>query len=307
MMKRTKLFLWVLLVVLFSGMVPCAADEQPVLSVLYPGVTAGVLSFSTPGSLPEGILLKSGDVEVKKEELDAELAKLPTGTRDEMEKNRLYLLENMVEPKLLLRAANSQRGTSQGGPLPTQDAVKTYLDSISADVTVSDEEVSAFYEANKDMCGGAKFNQIKDQLHDYVLQQKKQDAVKEHIRTLGQRIPITVASDWAKEQASLALDNAVDKARKSGLPSLVDFGSTGCRSCAMMAPILDTLETKYAGKVNVLFIHVQQQAALAARYGITTIPVQVFFDKDGREIHRNNGVMSQEQIETKLAETGAAN
>lgn len=305
-MKRLILFLWGLPVVLFSGMVPCAADEQPVLSVMYPGVTAGVLSFSTPGNLPEGILLKSGDVEVKKEELDAELEKLPAGTRDEMEKNRLYLLENMAEPRLLLRAATSQRGTNQGDPLPTQDAVKTYLDSVAANVTVSDEEISAFYEANKDMCGGAKLNQIKDQLHDYVLQQKRQDVVKEHIRTLGQRIPITVASDWAKEQVSLALDNAVDNARKSGLPTLVDFGSTGCRSCTMMAPVLDALKTKYAGKVNVLFIHVQQQPVLTARYGITTIPVQVFFDKDGHEVYRNNGVLSQEQIETKLAGMGAA-
>jgi len=304
-MKRT-LFLGVLPLVLFNAVVPCAADEQPVLSVVYPGVIAGVLSYSMPGNLPEGVLLKSGDLEVKKEELDAEIARLPAGTRDEMEKNRLYLLETMVEPKLLLRAANAQRGTNQGGPLPTQDAVKTYLDGISANVTVSDEDVSSFYEANKDMCGGARFNQIKEQLHDYVLQQKKQDAVKEHIRTLGQRIPITVASDWAKEQASLALDNEVDKARRSGLPSLVDFGSTGCRSCAMMAPILDALTTEYAGKVNVLFVHVKQQPALAARYGITTIPVQVFFDKGGREIHRNNGVMSKDQIEKKLKEMGAA-
>lgn len=304
-MKRNILFLWVLPVVLFSGMVPCMADEQPVLSALYPGVTAGVLSFSTPVSLPEGILLRSGNVEVKTEELDAELAKLPAGTRDEMRKNKLYLLESMVEARLLLRAANSQRGTSQDSPLPAQDAVKTYLDEISAAITVSEVEVSAFYEANKDMCGGARLNEIKDQLRDYVLQQKRQDAVKEHIRTLGQRIPILVASDWAKEQASLALDNAVDTARQSGLPSLVDFGSTGCRSCAMMAPVLDSLKTKHAGKVNVLFIHVQQQPALAERYGITTIPVQIFFDKDGREVHRNNGVLSQEQIEKKLTEMGA--
>ena len=73
-----------------------------------------------------------------------------------------------------------------------------------------------------------------------------------------------------------------------------------------MAPILEELKTKYAGKANVLFIHVQEQPVLAERYGITTIPVQVFFDKDGREVYRNNGVMSREQIETKFAELGVA-
>ena len=115
----------------------------------------------------------------------------------------------------------------------------------------------------------------------------------EHVRTLGQRISIEVSASWTKEQAALAKDNPVDKARSSGKPSLVDFGSTGCRPCDMLAPILETLKTKYAGKVNVLFIHVGQEQILAARYGIQTIPMQFFYDKDGKEVFRHVGFWPQ--------------
>jgi len=96
----------------------------------------------------------------------------------------------------------------------------------------------------------------------------------------------------------------VGKARSSGKPSLVDFGSKGCGPCDMMAPILATLSKKYDGKANVLFVHVGEEQILASRYGIQSIPVQVFFDKDGREVFRHVGFFPQEEIEKKLAEMG---
>jgi thioredoxin 1 len=96
----------------------------------------------------------------------------------------------------------------------------------------------------------------------------------------------------------------VDKARASGKPSLVDFGSTGCRPCDMLAPILEALKEKYAGKLNVLFIHIGQEQILASRYGIQTIPAQVFFDKNGKEVFRHIGFFPQDEIEKKLAELG---
>jgi thioredoxin 1 len=182
--------------------------------------------------------------------------------------------------------------------------IQKYFKRLVANVQVSDAEVAKFYEENKDACGGAALDQVKDQLRQLVLQQKQQDLVDEHIRTLGQRMRIEVSAAWTKEQAVLAKDNLVDKARGSGKPSLVDFGSTGCRPCDMLAPILETLKKKYAGKVNVLFVHVGQEQILAARYGIQTIPIQFFFDKDGKEVFRHVGFWPQAEIEKKLAEMG---
>ncbi len=280
-------------------------ETAATLSALYPGVSIGALSLSTLGTLPEAVLLKSGSVEVTVAELDAELAEAAADKRGQYERNKLFALENIATPKLLLQAAPPAQAAGQESGVATEAALAKYKESITADVAVTEEEVAAFYEANKDMCGGATLVQIKDQLKNYVLEQKKQDVINEHIRTIGQRTPIVLAADWTQKQAKLALDNPVDKARASGKPSIVDFGSTGCRSCAMMAPILKALEAKYAGKANVLFVHVKEEEVLTARYGIRTIPVQVFFDKDGKEVYRHSGTMTQDEIEKRLVEMGA--
>ncbi len=101
------------------------------------------------------------------------------------------------------------------------------------------------------------------------------------------------------------MDNPLDKARTSGKPTMVDFGSTGCTPCEMMVPVLKALETEYAGKANVLFVHVGENQVLAARYGVQTIPLQVFFDRDGKEVSRHVGFFPQDKIEARLSQLGA--
>jgi thioredoxin 1 len=182
--------------------------------------------------------------------------------------------------------------------------MRGHFERIAKTVSVTDAEVKDFYENNKDACGGATLEQMKGQLHQYVQQQKEKAAGDEYIRSLGKRVPIRVSADWTARQAVLARDNPVDKARLSGKPSMVDFGASGCRPCDMMAPILKTLEGKYEGKANILFVHVREQQVLGARYGIEGIPSQVFFDKDGREVFRHVGFYPQDQIERHLAEMG---
>jgi len=95
---------------------------------------------------------------------------------------------------------------------------------------------------------GRPLNQVRDQIRQLVLQQKQQNLMDEHVRTPGSAHGHRVSASWTKEQARLARGNPVDRVRSSRRPSLVDFGSTGCVACDMLAPILETLKTKYAGK-----------------------------------------------------------
>ena len=46
----------------------------------------------------------------------------------------------------------------------------------------------------------------------------------------------------------------------------------------MMQPILDKLRKDFPEKLNVVFVHVREEQILASRYGIRSIPVQVFDD-----------------------------
>jgi len=56
--------------------------------------------------------------------------------------------------------------------------------------------------------------------------------------------------------------------------------------------------------MNVVFVHVGQEQILASRYGVQTIPMQFFYNKDGKEVFRHIGFWPQDEIEKKLAEIG---
>jgi thioredoxin 1 len=281
-------------------------QKKPVLvRDLYPGLASSSLTCARLSDLPSGVILKAQGLAISPKEVTDEIAQAPEEMRTQLQKNAFFLLENLATRRLLaLQAKARTPGQKEAAASEERELIQKYLQGLAANVEVSDAEVARFYDENKDACAGATLDQVKDQLKQLVLQQKQQSVVDEHIRTLGQRMSIEVSAAWTKEQSVLARDNPVDKARSSGKPSLVDFGSTGCRPCDLLAPILETLKDKYAGKVNVLFIHVGQEQILAARYGIQSIPMQFFYDKDGKEMFRHVGFWPQAEIEKKLAEIG---
>ena len=289
-----------------NGMVSSVPAKSRAVNDLYPGLTIGAFTYAVALELPKGVLLKAGDLIIHDKELSEEIAKAQEQMRPKLEKNAFFVLEQMATFKLLLAeakadAAKSGRDISQKNE---QKIVQDYLPTLVKDVQVVDSEVLYFYNNNKDTLGGASLGQVGPQIAKFLLEQKQQDFINKYIQTLGQRLQIEISAPWLKAQADLAKDNPVDKVRASGMVSLVDFGSTGCVPCDMLAPILETLKEKYKGKVNVVFIHVGQEPILASRYGIQTIPVQIFFDKTGKEVFRHVGFFPQEQIEGKLSEMG---
>ncbi len=281
------------------------AKKPALVHEAYPGLASNSLTYARLSDLPVGVLLRTEGLTISDKDVANEIAKAPQEVQAQLKKNAFFMLENLATRKLLVTLAQVKTPEQKDAPAPDErELIQKYLTALVANVEVNDAEVAEFYENNKDACGGATLDQVKDQIRQVVFQQKQQDLVAEHVRTLGQRMAIEVSAAWTKEQSVLARDNPVDKARASGKPSLVDFGSTGCRPCDMLAPILETLKKKYAGKVNVLFIHVGQEQLLAARYGIQTIPVQFFYDKNGKEFFRHVGFWPQVEIEKKLAEMG---
>lgn len=95
-------------------------------------------------------------------------------------------------------------------------------------------------------------------------------------------------------------------AAEAKLPMLLDLGAKKCIPCKMLAPILDELSKDYAGVLEVKFIDVWEEANAAAgeKYGIRTIPTQIYFDKDGKELWRHEGFISKEDLLKKWKELG---
>ena len=91
---------------------------------------------------------------------------------------------------------------------------------------------------------------------------------------------------------------------KATLPKLVDLGAGKCIPCRMMTPILEKLEKEYAGRAAVVFFDVWKDRAPATRFGIRAIPTQIFFDKDGKEVYRHEGFLSEEEIVRRFKDMG---
>lgn len=91
-------------------------------------------------------------------------------------------------------------------------------------------------------------------------------------------------------------------AESTGLPRLVDLGSTTCIPCKQMAPILEQLKAELRGKVEVQFIDITTDPKAADKYAINVIPTQIMLDGQGKELFRHEGFYPKADLLAKLRE-----
>jgi thioredoxin 1 len=100
-------------------------------------------------------------------------------------------------------------------------------------------------------------------------------------------------------------ESRVEAAKAKGLPVFVDVGRTSCKPCKMMVPVLDTLTKKYKGKMEVVFVHSDEEQTYARELGVTMIPTQILLDKNGKEVSRHVGYIPVEDCEKMIGNTVA--
>jgi thioredoxin len=83
-------------------------------------------------------------------------------------------------------------------------------------------------------------------------------------------------------------------------PVLVDFWAPWCGPCRHVAPLLEELAAELAGQVRVVKVNVDEEPALADRYGVQGIPTLVLF-AGGRERDRLVGALPKPALASWLA------
>lgn len=89
-----------------------------------------------------------------------------------------------------------------------------------------------------------------------------------------------------------------------GMVTMIDLGAKKCVPCKMMAPILVKMEKQFEGKAAIVFIDVWEHNEQARRFGIRTIPTQIFFNEGGKEVYRHVGFMDEKAITKQLKKMG---
>ncbi|MCK5224482.1 thioredoxin, partial [Candidatus Calescamantes bacterium] len=81
--------------------------------------------------------------------------------------------------------------------------------------------------------------------------------------------------------------------------ALVDFWAVWCMPCKMVAPTVEQIAEEYAGRVKVGKVNVDENRAVAGKYGIMSIPTLLVF-KDGEVVDQIVGAVPKSVIESKL-------
>ncbi len=107
----------------------------------------------------------------------------------------------------------------------------------------------------------------------------------------------------SKNILTLTSGNFESEVKKDGAPILIDFWAEWCGPCRMVAPILEKLADELEGKVRVGKVNVDDESALAGRYGIQSIPTLLLF-KGGKVVDQYIGATTRDVLLRMLQKHG---
>lgn len=91
-------------------------------------------------------------------------------------------------------------------------------------------------------------------------------------------------------------DSVITSAQK---PVLVDFWASWCGPCRALGPVVDQISQEMADRLTVYKCNVDEEAELATRFGIVSIPTLILF-KGGQPAHTMVGNMPKPMLVNEL-------
>ena len=89
-----------------------------------------------------------------------------------------------------------------------------------------------------------------------------------------------------------ATDADFARVTQTGELVLVDLWAPWCGPCRMVAPVLERLAERYAGRVKVVKVNVDDNPQIARTFDASSIPTLVFL-RDGKPVDRVVGAQSE--------------
>ena len=87
---------------------------------------------------------------------------------------------------------------------------------------------------------------------------------------------------------------------RAPVPVLVDLWAPWCGPCHAVAPVLERLAARHAGRIKVVKVNVDESPSLAARFDASSIPLLVVL-QGGEPVERIVGAQPLPALEARLA------
>ncbi len=87
----------------------------------------------------------------------------------------------------------------------------------------------------------------------------------------------------------------------SNEPVLIDFTATWCGPCKALAPIVDKIADKYAGRVKVAKLDIDHSPNVPGSLGIRGVPTLIVF-KGGKEVARQVGLVPEAKVDALVSQ-----
>jgi thioredoxin 1 len=90
-----------------------------------------------------------------------------------------------------------------------------------------------------------------------------------------------------------------DEVLRSDKPVIVDFWAEWCGPCHAVSPVLERIAEERAAELKLVKVNIDEEQALAMRYGIASIPTMILF-KDGEPAAAAIGAQPKSALERSL-------
>lgn len=86
---------------------------------------------------------------------------------------------------------------------------------------------------------------------------------------------------------------------QSPIPVLVDFWAPWCGPCRIIAPVLEQIAQKYAGKIKVAKMNVDENSFIPMQYYIQAIPTLILY-RAGQPVDKIVGALPGPALERRI-------
>ncbi len=118
-----------------------------------------------------------------------------------------------------------------------------------------------------------------------------------------QNLPVVVEPDARSDSENKMEMDEFSALIKSGSPVFVDFYAPWCAPCRKMIPMIDSLKTEFAGKVNIVKINADASKKLILELQIGSVPHMVLY-KNRKILFTHDGIISRNEL-TKVLESNS--